>query len=173
MTAIPDARRWVALRAHGAMRLLGWVQAALEDVEGALADGQDGVAAVQARSVVLQCLAIRSLGRGGEVDFDLDSPSFDPFEALAPQEVVEGLALAARAVDPDELEAGAWLGDLRAYVAETERLLGYDEPLPVLRSPEGTFALLSLTRRWAPVLSELGLPPLLPGEWRPSPAGRR
>jgi hypothetical protein len=166
MSAIPDVRRHVALRAYGAVRMLDWVQAAVEDVEGAIADGQYGVAAFQARWAVLQCLSIRSLARGGEIESDAASLSFDFFAGLTPDEIAEGLSLAARAVDLDDGDADAWLEQLQSYVSETENVLGYATPLPVLRSKRGPFGLVALARAWMPVLDELGLPSLLlPPEW--------
>jgi hypothetical protein len=173
VTVLPDLRRWVAFRAFGAVRILRWIQAALEDVEGAIQQGQYGAAGVQARFFVLGCLSVRGLARGGEVDFDIDSVSFDFFAELTPDEVAAGLALANEAVDVDAESAGLWLERLQAYGAETEALLGYLEPLPVLRTPEGTFGLIGLARSWTPLLDELDLPQVLPREWTPAvPADR-
>jgi hypothetical protein len=162
---VADAYRWIALRAYGAMRFLDRVQGGLEDVEGAILERQYSVAAFQARHVVLACLSIRSLAREGEIDFDEDSVSFDFLAGLPPGDVASGLALANDALDVDDRTAAEWLDRFRAYVAETERLLGYDRPLPVFRSPDGAFGLLGFTRGWIVVLHELGLPPLLPSEW--------
>ncbi|HYP41926.1 MAG TPA: hypothetical protein VEX13_16330 [Chloroflexia bacterium] len=175
VTQIKDVRRQVALRAYGTVRFLNSVQGGLEDVEGALGAGQYKVAAFQARYVMLACLSIRSLGREGEIDFDEDySVSFDYFAGLSEDEVAAALSLANEAVELDEATAAGWLERLRAYVAETEGLLGYDAPLAALRSPEGVFALVSLTRRWGPVLDELGLPALLlPSNWVPLDAATR
>jgi hypothetical protein len=147
------------------MRMLEWVQATIEDVEGAIADRQYGVAAFQARVAVLQCLSVRSLAREGELEYDVASPSFDGFAGLPADEVEGALSIAVAAVDLDDERAGPWLERLKAFEAETERLLGYAEPLPALRSPQGPFALMSLARRWTATLDELGLPPLLKPEW--------
>ena len=165
MTRVADVRRRVAHQAHGAVRLLNWVQASLGDVEGALEAGQLGVAAVQARQVVLECLAVRSLATEGELDFAVESVSFDVFAGIAEEEVESALALAREALDVEEAGVELWLARLHAFVADTETALGYDTPLPDLRSRDGAFGLLGLARRWAPVLDELGLPPLLPLEW--------
>jgi hypothetical protein len=163
VTAFPDLRRHVAYRAHGALRLLDWVQATLEDVEGAVASGQYGVAAFQGRTVILQCLSIRSLARGGELDWD--GAAFDHFAGLEDDEVAGALSLAREAVNLAEPGAADWLRRVREYVAATEAGLGYDAPLPILRSPQGPFAILTLARRWSDALDELGLPPLLPPKW--------
>lgn len=168
----PDVRRWVALRAYGTMRFLNFVQAGFEDIEGAIGAGQYGVAALQARHVALVCLSIRSLALVGEITFN-NSISFDFFAGLDPDEVAAALSLANEALDINESTATRWLERFQAYVAETERLLGYDRTLPVLRSPEGAFGLVSLARRWIPILDELGLPTLLPSHWGPSDATER
>ena len=154
-----DIRRWVAFRAYGAKRLLLVAQSALDDVEGAVLAGQHEVAMLRARVLVLECLSVRSLARTGDVDAS-SSVSFDPFAGLSEDEVAEGLALIELDDDPT-----GWVQALADYLAETEDLLGYDPPLPVLRSPEGTFGALRLAREWSPVLRELNLPDLLPDVW--------
>ena len=165
VTVLADVRRRVAFRAHGTLRFLDEVQGGVEDIEGAIADGQFGMAAFQARYVSLVCLSIRSLARDGEIDFDEESVSFDYFAGLPAEEVAAALSLANNAVDLDAHNTAGWFDRFRAFVADTERLLGYDDPLPVLRSPEGLLGLIGLTRRWTPLLDELDLPPLLPPSW--------
>jgi len=166
MTYLPDIRRRIALRAYGPLRFLDSVQGELEDVEGAIGAHQYGVAASQARLTVLACLSIRSLAREGEIEFDEGSSiSFDFFAGLPPDEVATALSLANEALDLDERTSADWLDRFRAYVAETERLLGYDSVLPTFRSPEGAFSMISLTRRWVSTLKDLGLPALLPADW--------
>jgi hypothetical protein len=170
MIRIPDTRRRVAFRAFGAVRLLGWVHETLEDVEGAVGAGQFDVAAFQARSVVLGCLSIRSLAAEGEVDFcetTGESASFDFFAGLADDEVADGLSLAHAFVGVEEEGAREACARLRAYADQTESLLGYDSPLPVLRSAEGALGVIGLIRRWAGTLEELGLPSPVPEEWTP------
>ena len=170
VTAVGDLRRRVVFRSYGAVRMLRWVQAALEDVEGAIGAGQYGPAAVQARFFALGCLSVRSLASEGELDFDVDSVSFDCLAGVPDDEIRAALALAGEAIDLDDPDdAEAWLERLRAYAAETEALLGYDAPLPVLRTPAGAFGLIGIAREWVGVLDELGLPPPLPLEWIPRP----
>lgn len=167
MIQISDVRRRVVFRAFGALRLLNRVQAAIEDIEGAIDQGQYGVVAYQGRFVVLACLSIRSLAIDGELDFDESSVSFDFFSGLADDEIAAATLLANEGLDLTPHTAARWVDRLRAYVAQTERLLGYDTALPVLRSPEGAFGLIGLIRRWSRVLEELGLPPLLLTKWIP------
>jgi hypothetical protein len=167
MIRLPDLRRRVAFRAHGAKRALELVQGAMDDVEGALGKRQYRVVAFQARWAVLQCLSIRSLAREGELDFDTHSVSFDFFAGLTHEEIAEGLTLAHAALDIDKGGADEWLDRLQAYVAATQELLGYSAPLPVLRSPTGPFALIALSRTWSRTLQELGIPGLLQADWLP------
>ena len=167
ITHVADVRRRVAFRAHGALRFLDEVQGGLEDIEGAISEGQHGVAAFQARYVTLVCLSIRSLASEGEIDFDEELVSFDYFAGLPKSEVAAALALANEAIELDESNAANWLERFRRYVADTEGLLGYEAPLPILRSPDGPFGLIRLTRRWTTLLDEFGLPPLLPPSWIP------
>lgn len=168
MKWVADVRRLVCLRAYGAIRMLEGVQGALEDVEGAVEQEQLGTACYQARATVLMCLSIRSLGVGGEIDFDAESVSFDPCADLPDAELARAFAIANSMIGANAPAAARALADLRDYVAETERYIGHDAPLPILRSPEGPFGLMALTRRWTPVLEDLGLPPLLKSEWTTS-----
>ena len=166
-----DLARLVAFRAHGAWRFMDRIDAAMQDIEGAIGQAQYGAAALQARRVALLSLSIRSLAVAGESDLDDDSASFDFFAGVPAGEVAEALALANEAADLEASTADAWLARLKAHLQETERQLGYDAPLPPLRSPSGAFGMIGLLRRWGPLLDELGLPPLLPAEWS-QPAGR-
>jgi hypothetical protein len=160
-----SAQRRVAFRAYGAMRFLNSVQGGFEDIEGAIGAGQYEVAAYQAKVVALACLSIRSLAQDGDAYLDTDSPSFDFFSSVSDNAIGEALTLANDALGLTEATAADWLQRFRAYVDETECLLDYERPLPVLRSPEGAFGLVGLTRRWTPLLDQLGLPPLLPDVW--------
>lgn len=173
MTRDRGLRQYVAGRAHGAMRFLDRVQGGLEDIEGAVAAGQYEVAALQARTVALACLSIRSLVRGGELAFDSDDVAFDFFAGVPPEDTAYALALANEAAAITERTAGDWLDRFRAYASASERELGYDKPLPVLRSPEGSFGLVAVLRRWSALLDELGLPPLLRSDWIPPDASGR
>ncbi len=161
----PEAVRAAALGAYGALRFLRRVQAGLADIEGALAHGQYGVAAYMARTVALLCLSIRSLAHGADIDLDEESVSFDYFDRVPADEVAAAMELANGALAINDPTATAWLDAFRAYVADTERLLGYDSPLPLLRSPEGAFGLIGLARRWTPILDALDLPSVLPSRW--------
>lgn len=165
LTHHSSVQRRVAFRAYGAMRFLDRVQGGFEDIEGAIGAGQYEVAAYQAKVVALACLSIRSLAQDGDAYLDTDSTSFDFFSGVSDEAIDEALTLANEAFGLAEATAADWFQRFRAYVDRTERLLDYDRPLPVLRSPEGAFGLVGLTRRWTPLLDQLGLPPLLPDVW--------
>jgi len=165
MSEVPDTRRSAALGGYCVMRFMRRIQGGVEDIEGMVAQGQYGAAASMARSVALLCLSIRSLAHGAPIDLDEESVSFDVFACVPADESAAALTLAREALDIDRDSAAAWLQRFIAFVAETERLLGYDGPLPLLRSPEGAFAMIRVARRWSPVLAQLGLPPLLPERW--------
>ncbi|HEV7673712.1 MAG TPA: hypothetical protein VGQ12_04195 [Candidatus Angelobacter sp.] len=165
MTSFTDVRRRVAYRAHGALRFLDDVQGGIADIEGAIAERQYDVAAFAAHYLAVACLSIRSLERAGEIAPCAGSVSFDVFEGLASEEITAGLALANEACSLDEQTAATWLNSFRLYVAETERLLGYDAPLLVLRSLNGPFVVIGMIRRWSALLDELNLPGLLPSSW--------
>ena len=158
VTHVPDLRRRIALCAYGALRLMDGVQKGTADIEDAIRRGQYDIAAFQARNVVLICLSVRSLAVEGEIELDDESVSFDFFAGLPADDVAAAITLANGALDVDEHTATDWLAGFQAYVTETERLLGYDAPLPVLRSPDGAFGLLALSRRWIPLLDEVGVP---------------
>ncbi|GGV70693.1 hypothetical protein GCM10010294_28930 [Streptomyces griseoloalbus] len=160
--ALPDVRRLIGYRAHGAARLVLEGHAALEDVEGSLAAGQPETAVLMAHELIQISLSIRGLATAGELSWPQGQASFDPFAGVDPREVAEGEALAARGLDHGD---EAWLEELRAHLAETESRLGYPEPLPYVRSGAGMFKAVGLVRTWAAHLEKLGLPGVLPGDW--------
>src|SRR5262249_942855 len=139
--------RAAAVGAYGAMRFLRRIQGGVEDVEGAIGHGQWGAAAYMARQAILLCLSIRSLAHGGPIDLDEESISFDYFEQVPPEDIAAALDLAQEILEIRVEGTTDWLAQFHAYIAETERLLGYDSPLPLWRSPEGAFGMLGIARR--------------------------
>jgi hypothetical protein len=170
VTLVPDVRRRIVFLTHGAIRFLDRVHDGLQDIAGAIDRQQYLVAAAQARYVALLCLSIRGLASEGEVDMDGWSASFDFFAGVPQDEVAAALTLANDALHLDERTAPEWLERLQRYAAETEGLLGFDAPLPGLRSPAGVLAFIGIVRRWTPLLDELGLPAVLPPQWSMRPA---
>lgn len=163
--ALPDVRRLIGFRAHGAARLVLEGHAALEDVEGSLAAGQRETAVLMAHDLIQISLSIRGLATAGELSWPQGQASFDPFAGVSPDEVAEGSRLAARGLIHGAEDDGDWLEELRAHLAETESRLGYPEPLPYVRSGAGMFKAVGLVRTWADHLEQLGLPGVLPGDW--------
>jgi hypothetical protein len=165
---LPDLRRHIAFRAHGAARLLLGCRARLEDIEGAIGAGQPEVAVLMAYELVQVSLSVRGLRTEGELAQDGDQVSFDPFAGVPEDEIGPALALAAEGRDAAVADgpAGArWLDRLRAHVHETEARLGYGEPLPDVRSGSGMMKGFRLARTWEPHLLRAGLPGLLPDAW--------
>jgi len=165
--AVDDARRWMGFHSIGTVHLLIDIQADIEDFVGAVRDGRSGVAAHAVRSLVLRCLGVRSLGAGGGVP-DFDDPLTDPFHGLPDEVVEEGFGLVARCArvtgqeDLDEVMA-----DVLAYARAFERELGFDEPPPSIRRPEGLYPALRLAREILPLNEASGYPLALPSDWLP------
>ena len=163
---LADARRWVAFRSVGGARYLLQVQSALEDLDGAVAAEQHEVAVLAARSAILDCLSIRSLACGGELQQSDGAVSFDWLQDIPADEVTKGLGLIQEGLAATNRRAALrWATRVQAFATETERLMGYDEPLPVLRSPEGMYPAIRLARLWGGLAEEMRLPPLVPASW--------
>lgn len=164
-----DYRRRVAFLTQGVGRHLVFVQMALKDIDGALADGQIAVAALQARLVISECMAIRDVIRGGEIFWNHDSLTFDPFGRADPRELESVTRLlqstASVASEGDAEQIALWRSEILGFARETEQLLGYPDGLPILRSPEGMFSALRLAQGIFEMLDELELPSPLPIEW--------
>lgn len=167
MTVRPvgDLRRHVAHVSNAAVTCLVVAQEVMDDVVGGVGAGQWDLVAAQTRHLVLACLHVRGLAHGAEPYFWEDGASGDPLAGVPEDEVAAGLGLIAAALELPAADPAAWLADLREFVAATERSVGLGDRLPELRSPEGMFGGLRLVRGWQPLVAELGLPPLLPGEW--------
>ncbi|WP_236580102.1 hypothetical protein [Streptomyces sp. HM190] len=163
--ASADLRRLLTFRGHGAARLLLGCRARLEDVEGAVAAGQDEVAVLMAYDLIQLSLSIRGLRTEGELMYGHDEAAFDPFAGLPAEEAEAGTALAAEGLDATGERGEAWLQRLRDHLAETEAQLGYTEPLPDVRSGSGMMKGFKLARTWQAPMDRVGLPPLLPDAW--------
>ncbi|MFF0447645.1 hypothetical protein ACFYT4_14770 [Streptomyces sp. NPDC004609] len=162
---LPDLRRHMAFRAHGAVRLLLKCRAALEDIEGAVAAGQPEVAVLMAYDLVQLSLSVRGLRTHGELSFAAEQVSFDPFAGVPDREVEDGLRLAAGLEAVTEGRGEAWLDELREHLTVTESQLGYSRPLPDVRSGTGLMKGFKLARTWSPQMRRLGLPDVMPGNW--------
>ena len=162
---VGDLRRYVVHVSNAALTFLVVAQEALDDVEGGVAAEQWELVAAQTRHLVLACLHVRGLPTGAEPYFWDDGGSGDPTTGVAEEEVTAALRLVDEARSLPDLDPGAWLDRLRAFVDQVEESVQLADRLPELRSPEGMFGGLRLVRGWQPLVSELGLPPLLPGEW--------
>lgn len=159
MQEINDVRTWVGQRAAGVARLLLAAEGEIVDVEGAIAVGDHASAGERARSAVATALSVVSLCRGGEMDLDVYSVTFDYFAGVPDDMLERAHALWSSAFD---LQGGAdaeeWLRSLHEFIAEIEAVLELREPLPRIRSPEGMFEGLARGRDWIEAAAELGLP---------------
>ncbi|SDF98872.1 hypothetical protein SAMN05421505_10120 [Sinosporangium album] len=164
---LPDLRRLMAFRAHGAVRLLLKCRAALEDIEGAVSAGQPEVAVLMAYDLVQLSLSVRGLRTVGELSCAAEQPTFDPFAGVPAMEVEDGLRLAAAGAEAVGSADGgaAWLDRLRDHLAATERRLGYSAPLPEVRTGKGLMKGFKLARDWSSHMRRLGLPDVMPSRW--------
>jgi hypothetical protein len=164
-TAVPDARRWLAFHSIGGYELLMEIQGSLEDLLGAARAGQDDVARYAARLLVLRCLAVRALLADGSRP-DLDDCLYDPFAGLPEEVVGHGLSL-ARDVARAEGDLTVPVERLAAYVRALERDLGFREPPPSVRRPDGLYPALRVARELLPLNQASGFPTALPTGWLP------
>jgi hypothetical protein len=162
---VGDLRRHVAHVSNGAVALLIVAQEALEDVEGGIGSGQWELVAAQARNLVLSCLYARGLAGGAEPHVWDDTAAGDPYAGVPDAEVEAALRLIDDVRRLPGTDPAPWLERVRALMAAVEDSIQLSERLPELRSPTGMFGAVRLVRGWQPVVAELGLPPILPGEW--------
>ena len=167
MTVRPvgDLRRHVAHVSNSAVSLLIVAQEAFEDVEGGVLSEQWELVAAQTRHLVLACLHVRGLATGAEPHFWDDTAAGDPYVGVPDEEVEAALQLVDDARRLPGTDPAPWLARVRALLAGVEDSVQLTERLPELRSPSGMFSGVRLVRGWTPLVEELGLPPILPGEW--------
>lgn len=167
IAVIDDFRRHEGFLSQGLARMVLTCQSAFEDVEGALAAGWMEAAAFQARTLILNCLAVLGMREGAGLNQWIDDVGYDRV-GFAPPDMrdrardllEEGWTLAA---NPER--ASAWLADLRSFFEDTESAFDLGERLPVLRSPEGMFAAIRVLQAEQPVIEQLGLPQVIPRDW--------
>lgn len=167
-TQIPDVRRWLAFKAHGAMRYLVYAQGYMADVRGAVEMNEPEAAAYLARVTVLKCLSIAGLATEGEVlePDEYDQVTFDACAGVEPALVQRWLLHSSRPLEPGwSANKMEWLAELEGLLQDTERALGFAQPLAELRSPRGISTMLRIARIWDRKSVEAGLPSALPREW--------
>jgi hypothetical protein len=167
VTARPvgDLRRYVAHVSHSVAALFVAAQEAFEDVEGGVRAGQWDMVAAQAQHLALVCLHVRGLAVSAEPYIWDDTAATDPYAGVPDEEVEAALRLVAEVRLLPGTDPGPWLDRLRAMLAAAEATVRLPDRLPELRSPAGMFSGVRLVRDWMPLVDELGLPPILPGEW--------
>lgn len=165
-TVYPDVRRHVAFVTQGLTRILVSLQALLQDVDGALADGQYRVAAHAGRSFVIECLAVQGIASGGELLWAPEAVTYDPFASASPEQrrtAVDLLDRGGRLSDPEE--GARWRDELATMLSDLQTGLGLGPDVPELRSPAGMFAGLRLARGAFELVDRFQLAPILPTSW--------
>jgi len=172
VTPLEEPRRRIMHASRGFMTLFYYVQAGLQDIKGAWRAEQFGTAAWVARETILETAAVNSIAVIGEPIWSLHAVTFNPFKGLSENERDHLLALIASAAELARAEipfedpaVRAWWRSVVDYVVETEERLGFDQPLPDLRSPDGMYRAMSMGRGAFEALEELGLPSILPDDW--------
>ncbi len=141
-------------------------QSLLQDVDGALRADQHEVAACAGRVLVLECLGIKGISNGGEQIWPPGGVAFDCFANIAEADRADALALMDRGARVDSAAAGqAWLAELTTLVSDLEASLDIAGKLPVLRTPEGMFGAMRMTRGAFEVAASMDLVPIFPDAW--------
>lgn len=170
MKIFDDVGRWALLRTHGSFRILFSAQAFLEDIGGAIEAGQTEMAIHQARELVLLCLSVHSLKRGGEPlswPGEYDRVNFNPLYALPYAELVRPAFMLISQARERILngQSAEWFTQLEQLASDAEDALELDFPLPTLRSPEGLSIVLNLFGKWDKFATDIGLPSVVPDDW--------
>lgn len=160
-TVDADARRYVWCRGQALWRMSIPITALAEDLRGALADGQEGLARDSARGIGQNCAVVLNLvlhherplppsrmtaawGLAPLTEHPLGADCHTLFRC--PRE----LSVQELAVIADRVVAG-----VRAIVGE----------LPDVTSPEGYFPAMALARDWLKLAEAVGVEGFLPREW--------
>jgi hypothetical protein len=154
-----DAARYVWCKGQAIWRTSMPLTALLEDLRGALADGQDGLARHTARNIGTNCAIVLNLLTHYE-------------RPLPPARMRAAWALDRLAGHPladdcltllrSELPA-AELGALAERLIESVREIVGDVPDPM--SPDGYFPALATARDWLKLADTVGVEGFLPREW--------
>jgi len=171
----PDVRRRVAYRTRGVARVLVTAQAQLEDVVGAVDAAQFAVAAIAGRQLILECLAIRGINDGGQVAWPPGAVSFDPFAHASGADRATAVALMNTGASLTSVEDGRrWAEELAQLLRAVCTELGFDDPLPVLRSRDGMFSAIRLVKDAVAVVDRMRLGSVFPEAWAKAvPTGHR
>lgn len=162
---VTEPRRWAAFHCYGIYGQLMDIQASVEDMQGAVQAGQVRVARYAGLAIIRLCLRLRALQAAGFPP-DTSDAMADLFAGLPESTVGSALALSsrlARATESADVSAAAEA--IEAHVREFEADLGFADPLPSVRRPEGLFPALRLAREVLPINRSANLPLALPAEW--------
>lgn len=166
--SFPNAANYIACRTHGASRIVLLSFGTLEDLDGAIAEEDFGVARSVGQDLIIQCSAIRSAFATGRL-FSTTSQyevGFDPFSGLDKQDLSDCLKILAHLATCNTLDALHQLADdVRQFFCETEKLIEWNEPLPNVRKPGGMFPALRMMRDLNETIERHRLPALIPQSW--------
>jgi hypothetical protein len=156
-----DARRYVWCKGQAIWRISMPITALLEDLRGALADGQEGLARHTARNIGTNCAVVLNLVLFYERPF----PPARMRAAWALERVAShplGADCMTLVRSPRTLSAGE-LGEIAERLITSVRDIVGDVPDPM--SPEGYFPALATARDWLKLAETVGVEGFLPKEW--------
>jgi hypothetical protein len=156
-----DARRYAWCRGH-ALWILGMPTATfVEDLHGALEDGQEGLLRYAARAIGEACAVV--LGLVLLYDRPIPPPAMRgswALERLAGHELADDCWALIRGGDEDPPSAVVQRCD--RLVERVRQLVG---EIPDVLSSEGYFPALALARDWLKLLDAVGEEGFLPRDW--------
>ncbi len=156
-----DARRYVWCRGQAIWRTSMPLTALLEDLRGALADGQEGLVRHTARNIGTNCAVVLNLVvRHRKPLPPARMRAAWALEGIAGHPLGDDCLTLVRS--PRELDAAELTGIAERLVEGVRELVG-DVPDPM--SPDGYFPALATARDWLRLADSVGVEGFLPREW--------
>jgi hypothetical protein len=156
-----DARRYVWCRGQAIWRASLYVNGLLEDLRGALADGQEGLARHTVRHIGQECAVVLNL----VLFHERPLPPARMRAAWALERVAEhpsGRDCLTLVRSPAETSTQELAEIAERLVAEVRTVMG-DVPNPI--TPDGYFPALATARDWLNLAKAVGEEGFLPREW--------
>lgn len=157
-----DARRFIWCRSQAAWLMGPPAAQWLEDLRGALAAGQSGLARHVARQLAEDCAVIGAL----TLFYQRPIPTPNMRGAWALEHLADhplGVECWSLIRGLDQLPPGEVLAQRCADLQQQARALVGDVPNAL--TPEGYFPALGLAREWIELVTTVGEAGFLPGEW--------
>jgi len=162
----------IGWRSHSFLRLVVFSSACLQDVRGAVAQGQFEVAHFSTLSMIAEIAGINSSRGSGSLVWLDDSCTADPFISIPSDlaatldEILVLVGRAANRADWDVITARS--SSLFDDLAQ-ELVLGGQ--FPDIRADDGIYRAISLARGAMQAVETLGLPELVPPGWKRGGSG--